>query len=99
MTTSIYFSFFELRHNGFAICILSEEEAIDLSNDEYNYDKIPCKITINSDDKFLYIPNIKEEGFCSSEINEIKHDPSSYIISINVNEIEIGQNFYEDSSS
>jgi hypothetical protein len=90
---TIYFSFFESRHNGFGIRILTKTQAENLAKDENNYECIPCKIITNDDT--IYIPNIKELGLFSFEVNEIINETSSHIISIAKKNIKIGKTFYE----
>lgn len=49
---------------------------------------------ITNDDK-IYIPNIKELNLFSFEVNEIKNENASHIISIDKKNIKIGNSYYE----
>ena len=80
-TKPIYFTFFESRHDGHGICIITKRKAESIAKNMDNYDICVCRISTN--DNIICIPKLNELCLISSEINDIKNDISDCVLSIN----------------
>jgi hypothetical protein len=89
-----YFNFFESRHEGYILCIISKDNAHKLASDENNVDCFPCVMTANQNNQ-LFIPNLWEMSLKSYEINRINNFTTEICCTkFYSNSLRIGDVFY-----
>jgi len=97
---TIYFMFFESRHSGKGITIMSRESLEKMAKDNHHIKghhklDVPCSLTYHDFTDILYIPNVKEHRPCFFGINEIISDVRHYVIKLDANSLIEGQTYFE----